>query len=114
MGSPTLTDDQLAEKFGRRPDGQPLFEPCEWGYRCPEGHRGLLITWSEFKGHIWCHRCQLDYPSESCPMQRPSWMKPEDFKAFIAKLPFKPKVLPGVDHYIEVMDKAMPKGQVSQ
>jgi len=111
MASPTLTDEQLAEKYGRRVAGAvSLFEPFEWGYRCPIGHRGESITWSEFKEHIWCYRCELDYPSETCPMQRPSWMQPKQFKEFIARLPFKPKVLPGVDHYLELLDKAERKG----
>lgn len=105
MASPTLTDEQLNSQYGRRAEGQPLFEPYELGYRCPQDHKGALITWSEFNEHIWCYQCQLDYPSKDCPMQRPGWMKPEEFKAEIANLPFKPKVLPGVDHYIEMLDK---------
>ena len=102
MPSPKMTDEQLAEHYGRRtPGGQPLFEPFQWGYRCPQGHRGELITWSKFNDHIWCHKCQLDYPSETCPMQRPSWMDPDEFRAFVSRLPFKPKILPGVDRSIE-------------
>lgn len=109
MASPTLTDEELAKQYGRRKEGVALFEPFEWGYRCPQGHRGEAITWSEVANHIWCYKCQLDYSSKDCPMQRPSWMKPKEFKAFVARLPFKPKVLPGVDHYIELLDKAEKK-----
>jgi len=105
MSSPKLTDEEIAEKYGRRAGGQPLFEPFELGYRCPQGHKGDSITWSEFNEHIWCFKCQLDYLSMDCPMQRPGWMKPDDFKRDIAKLPFKPKVLPGVDHTVEMLDK---------
>jgi len=102
MASPTLTDEQLAKKYGRRtPGGQTLFKPFELGYRCPKGHRGESITWSEFNNHIWCHKCQLDYTSETCPMQRPSWMDPDEFGAFVSRLSFKPKILPGVDRSIE-------------
>jgi len=32
-------------------------------------------------------------------------MEPAEFKAFVARLPFKPKILPGVDHYLEVIDR---------
>ena len=106
MASPTLTDKQLAEQFGRRPQGIPLFEPYEYGYRCPKGHRGGNITWSEFREHIWCYKCKLDYPSKDCPIQRPSWMKPKEFKEFVDGLPFKAKILRGVDRYIEMLDKA--------
>ncbi|KKN86951.1 hypothetical protein LCGC14_0262200 [marine sediment metagenome] len=106
MASPTLTDKQLTERYGKRaPGAVSLFAPYEWGYRCPKGHRGENITWSEFKQHIWCYKCQLDYPSMDCTMQRPSWMEPDEFKSFVAKLPFKPRILPGVDHYIELLDK---------
>jgi len=112
LASPTLTDKQIVEQYGRRETGaQPLFEPFEWGYQCPKGHRGTAITWSEFKEHIWCKRCEMDYPSADCPMQRPSWMDPTEFKAFVARLPFKPKILPGVDSYLELLDKAERKAR---
>lgn len=114
MASPTLTDEQLSEQYGKRPNGVALFEPYELGYRCPRGHRGATITWSEFEEHIWCFMCNLDYPSKDCPMQRPSWMKPDDFKKQIAKLPFKPKVLPGVDHYIEMLDKHQKRSEAER
>lgn len=105
MLSPTLTDRQLAKRYGRRTTGAvSLFEPFEWGYRCPAGHRGGLITWSEFNEHIWCQRCQLDYHSSTCPMQRQSWMDPKGFREFVSRLPFKPKILPGIDYYLEILD----------
>lgn len=107
MASPTLTDEDLTRLYGgRNTEGISLFEPYEFGYRCPKGHRGTNITWSEFKGHIWCYRCEVDYPSSGCPMQRPSWMTPQQFKEFVAKLPFKPKILSGVDHCLELLEKA--------
>ena len=112
MASPTMTDEELAEKYGRRRTGAvSLFEPYEWGYRCPARHRGENITWSEFNEHIWCKKCELDYPSADCPMQRPSWMDPDEFKSFVTRLPFKPTVLPGVDHYLELLDKAGKKAK---
>ena len=102
MASPTFTDEQLAKKYGRRTPGViPLLEPYEWGYRCPQGHKGELIIWSKFNNHIWCHKCQLDYPSETCPLQRPSWMDPDEFGAFVSRLSFKPKIIPGVDRSIK-------------
>lgn len=101
MASPTMTDEELAQRFGRRGPGSTVFDACEWGYQCPKGHRGMSITWSEFKVHIWCHRCRLDYPSKDCPMQRPSWMSPSRFRQFISQLPFRPKVLRGVDRSLE-------------
>lgn len=110
MASPILKDRELAKKYGRRtPGGQPLFEPYEWGYQCPAGHRGDNIDWSEFVDHIWCKKCELDYLSSDCPIQRPSWMAPDEFKSFVARLPFKPKILPGVDRYLEFLDKAEKK-----
>jgi hypothetical protein len=103
MASPTLTDQQLARQFGRRGPGQPLFEPQEFGYRCPKGHGGDHITWSEFKEHIWCYQCKLDYPSKDCPIQRPSCMSRKDFNAFVRRLPFKPQIIPGVDRSLEAV-----------
>jgi len=106
MASPTLSDRQLAQKYGRRPEGVALFEPMEYGYRCPEGHCGAAIYWSEFKEHIWCYECKLDYPTETCLIQRPSWMSIKDFRDFLDKLPFKPKVLAGVDRSLEEKEPA--------
>lgn len=95
--SSRLTDKQLEKIYGKRKAGQPLSEPCELGYRCPRNHRGENITWSEFNRHIWCYKCHLDYLSDICPMQRPSWMSKEDFEKDIAKFPFKPKIIRGVE-----------------
>ena len=41
-------------------------------------------------------------------------MKPEEFKHMVAKLPFKPRILPGVDHYIELLDKAEKKARLDE
>lgn len=112
MASPTMTDHQLAEKHGRRltdAGGVSLFTPNEWGYRCPQGHRNNLIVWSKFNGHVWCHRCQMDYPMETCPIQRPIWMNPGQFRSFLRRLPFKPKVLPGVDNSLAAKDREGPR-----
>jgi len=79
MSSPTLTDKQLKETYGLRfPEGTQgivMFDkPFELGFSCPKGHRGVDITWSEFNEHIWCYKCNLDYPSFFCPIKRPCWM----------------------------------------
>lgn len=100
-----LTDRQLEKIYGKRGSGTALFEPWELGYRCPRGHRGSHITWSEFNHHIWCYKCQLDYLSNTCPIQRPSWQGKEDFEKTIARLPFKPRVIRGMDRTIEELDK---------
>ncbi len=102
MASPTMTDEQIAAKYGRRetkPGMVILNEPSEEGYQCPFGHKMGDITWSEFNDHIWCFKCQLDIPSEHCPMQRPCWETPKQFKDFVARLPFTPAIMPGVMHY---------------
>jgi len=101
MASPIMTDEQLAEKYGRRKEGVSLFEPCEYGYGCPKGHRGTQICWSEFNEHIWCYKCEIDYPSSECPIKQPSWMTKEQFREFVDKLPFKSKVLRGIDRSLE-------------
>ena len=111
MPSPAMSDEQLAKKYGRRtPDEYPLFEPYHWGYRCPRKHKGESIAWSSFNDHIWCQKCKFDYPSADCPMQRPSWMDHDEFGAYIARLPYRPKILPGVDRSIEPLDKAKGEG----
>ena len=102
MSSITMTDDQLAGKYGRREvkAGMVILnEPSEEGYQCPQGHKMGEITWSEFKEHLWCYVCQIDYPSKDCPMQRPCWETPKQFKEFLTRLPFKPHILRGVMHF---------------
>ncbi len=101
-----LTDSQLTSIYGRRiTNAVSLFEPYELGYRCPRGHRGVCITWSEFKDHIWCYRCKLDYLSGICPIQRPSWQSVKDFKSSLSKLPFKTRIIRGVDWGLEEIEK---------
>jgi hypothetical protein len=59
-------DKELETLFGRRPEGTALFEPQELGWACPEDktHR---ITFSEFREHIWCYDCKMDYFTLLCP-----------------------------------------------
>jgi len=107
MASPELTDEQLRERYGRRPYAVgtvALFEPYEWGYRCPKGHGGEYITWSEFNEHIWCSKCNLEYLYYDCTIQQPSWMSKKDFDDFVAGLPTKPKILPGLDRTLDRME----------
>lgn len=105
MSSPTMSDEQLSEKYGRRPHPLlmvPVFEPQEFGYRCPKGHGGDYLTWSEFNDHIWCYKCQMDYHyAHECTIQRPSWMTVKQFEEFLSTLPEKPKILDGVDRWVE-------------
>ncbi len=99
MASPTLTNKELATQYGKRGKGRPIDEPQELGYGCPKGHRLDHITWSEFNGHIWCYKCQIDYPSKDCPIQRPCFMSDEQWNGFIQRLPFKATVIDGVQHF---------------
>ena len=104
MASSTLTDKQLEEQYGRRFPTEAkgiviLDEPTELGYRCPRSHKWNDITWSEFKKHIWCYKCQLDYPSALCPMKRPCSFSRESFEVFVNKLPFRAIIVKGVEHY---------------
>lgn len=69
MAAPSMTDQEIADKYGRRviPHGTVILnEPSEEGYQCPKGHNMSEITWSEFNEYIWCYVCQLDYPSKVC------------------------------------------------
>lgn len=100
MASITLTDEQLEKEYGRRPEGQPLDYPQELGYICPEGHGGDYLTWSEFKEHIWCYKCKMDYHyAADCQLRRMCWMSDEQWKDFLVALPMKPKVLEGIQHF---------------
>ncbi len=103
MGSPTLADEQLAEKYGRRdlPKGAvPFDQPQELGYVCPKGHKGDYLTWSEFNEHIWCYKCENDYHyAEDCKLKRICWMDDKQWSDFLGSLPAKPKVIRGIQHF---------------
>lgn len=101
MASPRLTDKQIEKEYGRRQtDAQPLDQPQELGYICPEGHGGDYLAWSEFKEHIWCDKCQKDYHyAVDCQLMRMCWYDDEQWKDFLTRLPMKPKVLEGIQHF---------------
>lgn len=71
--------NELAEKIvGKRetlPGNFILFDqPAELGYHCPvckykrivKGEFDERLHWSEYKGFIWCKKCDKDYPSALC------------------------------------------------
>ena len=62
------TDQQLTELFGRRIEGIPLLDAQELGWACPVNPKHK-ITFSEFKAHIWCFDCLMDYFTLLCPKQ---------------------------------------------
>jgi len=66
MANDFYNDKELKELFGLRPSGQPLFEPEELGWACPQDKKHR-ITWSEFEKHIWCTACDKDYFTLLCP-----------------------------------------------
>lgn len=60
------TDKELESLFGRRPtDGIPLFDAMELGWVCPKDSEHH-ITWSEFRGHVYCYLCEVDYYTLLC------------------------------------------------
>jgi len=100
VSSLTLTDEQLEKEYGRRPEGQPFDGPQELGYICPKGHGGDYLTWSEFNAHIWCYKCERDYHyAADCQLKRTCWMNDEQWKDFLTRLPMKPKVIEGIQHF---------------
>lgn len=99
MASIEFTNDELEQKFGRRPAGvELLFEAWEFGYRCPQLHHGECIRFSKFNDYVWCEQCGVDWPSADCPIQRPSWMEDGRFDEFLDALPFTPSLLAGIDN----------------
>ena len=115
MSSPKLTDKQLEKVYGRRQTGvTALDDPQELGYICPKGHGGDYLTWSEFKDHIWCCKCQVDYHyATDCQLKRMWWMSDEQWRVFVAVLPMKPKILEGTQHFFDckIPHKEMPEGR---
>ena len=101
MSSPRLNDKELETEFGRRnlPKGSiTLDQPFELGYRCPKGHKN--ITWSEFNDHIWCYQCEKDYHyALDCKLKRICWMSDKQWEDFLGRLPMKPKIVKGIQHF---------------
>ena len=103
MSSPTLTDEQLAEEYGRR--NLPkcaviLDEPSELGYRCPRKHSFGYLTWSEFNDHLWCFACQKDYHyAADCELIKPCWASKKQFNEIVSRLPLKPRIVGGLLHF---------------
>jgi len=92
MSNDKYTDEQLAEKFGRRGDGNPIDFPEELGYRCPKGHSN--VTWSEFCDHIWCYVCEKDYHyADDCVLVKDKW-NPKN-------LPKQPRIITGINNFTE-------------
>jgi len=58
-------NERAKKLMGCRPDGIPLDQPSELGFKCPVGRQHHL-EWSEYQGFIWCHTCNFDYPSPLC------------------------------------------------
>ena len=81
---------EILKVYGYRSNAQPVFEPQELGYRCPQGHSN--ITWSEFKQHIWCNTCKLDFHyAKDCYLLWDAH-NPKD-------LPEQPRVITGPDNW---------------
>ena len=98
MASTEFTDAELEQRFGRRSANiSLLFDAWEFGYRCPQLHTGKGVQFSTFNDHIWCTECGVDWPSEKCPIRRPSWMNEKIFEEFLDALPFNPILLSGID-----------------
>lgn len=113
MSSPRLNDAELTKQFGRRDSGQPIDYPQELGYICPKGHGMDYLTWSEFNDHIWCYKCEMDYHyALDCNLKRICWMSEEFWNDFVKRLPIKPKILEGIQHYPDCYIKVKPYKRV--
>jgi len=100
MSSPLLNDEQLEKQYGKRSSGIAIDLPQELGYICPKGHGMDYLTWSEFNEHIWCYECKVDYHyANDCKIKRMCWMSEKFFTDFINRLPIKPQVIEGIQHY---------------
>lgn len=105
------TDKQLKKKYGfrlkKREAVQPLDNPAELGYRCPKGHSN--IDWSEFKEHIWCYQCKMDYHyADDCVLIK--------YKHNPKDLPKQPRIITGIanwskdgNHFNDVPAKLLKK-----
>lgn len=81
---------KLEKKFGLRKTAMmSLFEPMEYGYRCPKGHSA--ITWSEYKEHIWCYKCRKDYYYADCVLID-DMHNPNDLSK-------QPRIITGIKNY---------------
>jgi len=111
-----MTDEQIAEKYGRRElqkGSVILDEPGELGYRCPRKHSFDCLTWSEFNDHLWCYVCQKDYHyANDCELIRPCWESKKQFSEFVSRLPKKPRIIGGIMHFpdCEIPHKKRPVG----
>jgi len=87
------TDKQLGKKYGfRLKKGEaviPIDNPAELGYRCPKGHSN--IDWSEFKKHIWCYQCKMDFYYASCVLIKCEY-NPKG-------LPKRPRIITGIENW---------------
>ena len=92
MSNERYSDDELRMRYGERGDGSAIFEPQELGYRCPKGHSH--ITWSEFKKHIWCFKCEKDYHyADDCVLVEDQY-NPKD-------LDTQPRIIKGIKNWTD-------------
>lgn len=78
------TNEKAEQVMGRRRTDVVFFDyPCELGYRCPvcAVQWDEALEWSEYRGFIWCPRCDRDYPSCFCvPVNAdPNPERPHDY-----------------------------------
>jgi hypothetical protein len=60
-------NERAGKLMGFRPEGViPIDFPWELGYECPKCNKRGFLWWSEYRGFIWCERCNYDYASPLC------------------------------------------------